>query len=328
MGRRIGLVLGAGGATGAAFHAGVLAALEEATGFDARRATPIVGTSAGAMAGALLRAGVPPADLLARARGVELSAEGQRVAERLGPFPQPPSLRPDWTNGIPGPAEPAALARAFLRPWSARPGALLAAALPEGTHSSEPLSRLLEPLFDKGWPEAPLWLCAVRLSDARRVVFGRDALGEATVARAAAASCAIPGVYAPVKIGSERYVDGGVHSPTNLDLLAKEELDLVIVSSPMSAAGRGLRLSADFALRQLCRATLGREAALVRRHRNHVLVFQPTAIDQRIMGPNPMDTSRRSDVALQARASALDRLRRRDVRECFGTCSPASSFPR
>ena len=317
MGTRIGLVLGAGGATGSAFHAGVLSALAEATGFDARKAELIVGTSAGAMAGALLRAGLPPADLVARARGVELSREGQRVAERLGPIPQPPSLRPDWTSGIPGPAEPAALARAFLRPWSARPGAL-AAALPEGTHSSEPLSRLLEPLFDKGWPDAPLWLCAVRLSDARRVVFGRDALAEATLARAAAASCAIPGVYAPVKIGSERYVDGGVHSPTNLDLVAMEQLDLVVVSSPMSAAGRSIRLSRDFALRQLCRATLGGEAALVRRHRNHVLVFQPTATDQRVMGPNPMDTSRRGDVALQARASALERLGRRDVRQRFG----------
>ncbi len=318
MGTRIGLVLGAGGATGGAFHAGVLAALEEANGFDARTAELIVGTSAGAMAGALLRAGLPPADLVARARGVAFSREGLRIAERLGPVPQPPSLRPDWTNGIPSPAEPGAFVRAFLRPWSVRPGALMAAALPEGTHSSEPLSRLLEPLFEEGWPKAPLWLCAVRLSDARRVVFGREAVAEATVARAAAASCAIPSVYAPVKIGSERYVDGGVHSPTNLDLLANEELDLVVVSSPMSAAGGSFRLSPDFALRQLCRATLGREAALVRRHRTPVLVFQPTAIDQRIMGPNPMDTSRRGDVALQARASALERLRRRDVRQRFG----------
>ena len=318
MGTRIAVVLGAGGATGGAFHAGVLSALEEATGFDARNAELIVGTSAGAMAGALLRGGLPPVDLVARARGIELSREGQRVAEKLGPVPEPPSLRPDWTNGIPGPAEPGALARAFLRPWSARPGALMAEALPEGTHSSEPLSLLLESLFDRGWPEAALWLCAVRLSDAQRVVFGRDALAEATVGRAAAASCAIPAVYAPVKIGGERYGDGGVHSPTNVDLLAEEQLDLVVVSSPMSAAGRSWRLSPDFALRQLCRATLAREVALVRRHRNHVLVFQPTATDQRAMGPNPMDTSRRGDVALQVRASALERLRRRDVRQRFG----------
>ena len=193
----------------------------------------------------------------------------------------------------------------------------MAAALPEGRHSSEPLSRLLEPLFPEGWPKARLWICAVRLSDGRRVVFGREAGAKATVARAAAASCAIPGVYVPVEIGAERYVDGGVHSPTNLDLVAAEQLDLIVVSSPMSAAGRSFRLGPDFALRQVCRAMLGREAARVRRHHNHVLVFQPTAHDQRVMGPNPMDTSRRGDVALQARGSAMERLRRRDVRRRF-----------
>ena len=85
----------------------------------------------------------------------------------------------------------------------------------------------------------------------------------------------------------------------------------------MSAAGRSFRLGRDFALRQVCRAMLGREAARVRRHHNHVLVFQPTADDQRAMGPNPMDTSRREDVALQARGSAMERLRRRDVRRRF-----------
>jgi predicted acylesterase/phospholipase RssA len=35
-------VLGAGGTVGGAFHAGVLAALEEATGSDPRRASMIV----------------------------------------------------------------------------------------------------------------------------------------------------------------------------------------------------------------------------------------------------------------------------------------------
>ena len=41
----VGVVLGAGGIVGAAYHAGVLTALAEA-GFDARHADLIVGTSA------------------------------------------------------------------------------------------------------------------------------------------------------------------------------------------------------------------------------------------------------------------------------------------
>ena len=55
---RIGLVLGAGGAVGHAFHAGVLAALADETGWDAREAEVVVGTSAGSVVGALLRAGM------------------------------------------------------------------------------------------------------------------------------------------------------------------------------------------------------------------------------------------------------------------------------
>src|SRR4029453_17418931 len=55
IGARVGLVLGAGGVVGHAFHAGVLRALAEVTGWDPRRAEVVVGTSAGAPAGA-----VPP----------------------------------------------------------------------------------------------------------------------------------------------------------------------------------------------------------------------------------------------------------------------------
>ena len=44
----VGLVLGSGGLHGAAQHAGALAALVEATGWDPRTADVVVGTSAGA----------------------------------------------------------------------------------------------------------------------------------------------------------------------------------------------------------------------------------------------------------------------------------------
>jgi predicted acylesterase/phospholipase RssA len=47
---RIALVLGAGGVAGGAFHAGALAALHDALGWDARSADLVVGTSAGSLA--------------------------------------------------------------------------------------------------------------------------------------------------------------------------------------------------------------------------------------------------------------------------------------
>ncbi|HZO16597.1 MAG TPA: hypothetical protein VFB62_25150, partial [Polyangiaceae bacterium] len=63
---RIGLVLGAGGPVGHAFHAGVVRALHESISWDARDAAVVVGTSAGAQVGALLRAGMSADDVAAR----------------------------------------------------------------------------------------------------------------------------------------------------------------------------------------------------------------------------------------------------------------------
>jgi NTE family protein len=75
----IGLVLGAGGVRGGAFHAGALAALAESTGWDPRTASLIVGTSAGAHTAATLRAGVSAADHLARATDQALSDDGAAI---------------------------------------------------------------------------------------------------------------------------------------------------------------------------------------------------------------------------------------------------------
>jgi predicted acylesterase/phospholipase RssA len=61
----LGLVLGAGGVVGQAYHAGVLAALEHDWGFDTRSVDVVVGTSAGSITGVFLRLGVSAADLAA-----------------------------------------------------------------------------------------------------------------------------------------------------------------------------------------------------------------------------------------------------------------------
>jgi NTE family protein len=176
----------------------------------------------------------------------------------------------------------------------------------------------IEPLFGPRWPTEPLWINAVRLTDGRRVVFGRDheaaAAAAVTVGQAVAASCAIPAFFEPVTIDGVRYVDGGVHSPTNLDVLGGLGLDLVVVSSPMSQAGRNLpRATADWAVRRFCRAQLDREAAGVRRRGTPVLAFQPTAEDASLMGLNAMDPSRRAAVSAAIRVSAARRLERADV---------------
>jgi NTE family protein len=312
---RIGLVLGAGGAVGHAFHAGVLAALADETGWDARDAEVVVGTSAGSLVGAFLRAGLASADIAARAGDAPMSEQGRRLVERaeaatrhLPPIP----ARAPRRRAIPQMSAPGALVRAALRPWNARPGALAAAALPSGRISTEVIASGLRPLFDR-WPEPALWINAVELHTSRRVTFGRDRSPAADVASAVAASCAIPSFFAPVTINGVRYVDGGVPSPTNADLIAGLGLDLVVISSPMSVARNAVRLAPDQPARRLSRFALAREAAQIRRRGTPVMTFQPTRDDLAVMGLNAMDPSRVADVTRRARASARDRLARSDA---------------
>jgi NTE family protein len=129
-----------------------------------------------------------------------------------------------------------------------------------------------------------------------------------------AASCAIPGFFSPVEIDGRRYVDGGAHSTTNLDLVRDLGLDLVIVSVPMGVAGGGLSLSADVGLRRFVRAQVQREAAGVRRRGTDVIAFQPLAADLGVMGINAMDFRRRSAVVEQVTQTVRQRLRRDDAR--------------
>jgi NTE family protein len=310
----VGLVLGAGGVAGSAFHAGVLAAVEEATGWDPRRAAVVVGTSAGAISGTSLRAGLSAADMLARAEGRPLSAAGARLMAGVGPPPAPPALRSSGRGRSPTDIA-ARLARAAARPLEARPLALLAGLMPEGAVGTDLISAGIAGLALGSWPVDPLWVCAVRERDGRLVVFGRDS--QPPLPDAVAASCAIPGLFRPVRIDGELFVDGGAHSPTNADVLAGVDLDVVVVSSPMSLAGRGLRLAVDQPARRWSRLLLAAEAARLRRAGMHVIAFQPTAEDLAAIGPNPMDPDRRAAVARQARESALRRLARADTRAWF-----------
>ena len=291
---RIGLVLGAGGLVGAAFHEGVLRALQDATGWDPRDAEVIVGTSAGSHVGAALRAGSPPARVTTLRRGA--------IAQR-----QPPVESGRFT-----PASVGALVRGVTRPGSVRLTAMASALLPAGRQSLAPMIGTVNRAHPSGWPARALWLPTVRLRDGARVVFGQDDAPPSDVGSAVAASCAIPGYYAPVHIGGERYIDGGAHSTTNADLLAGLDLDLVVVSAPMGAA-RGVRsVSSALQARTYMRLRLGREAAAVRGAGTPVVAFSPTAADLEVMGWNAMAQGRHRAIVDRAYQSALQRLGRGD----------------
>jgi NTE family protein len=309
----VGLVLGAGGIAGGAFHAGVLAALEEVTAWDPRRASVIVGTSAGSVTGASLRGGLSAADALARAEDRRLSLSGARLLARADTAARARRTRQADGEARRSPSELATLlAQGVRRPLSTRPLAILASLLPDGAVDTGFISAALASFVTDAWPDDPLYICAVRRRDGRLVVFGRDAFPALPVA--VAASCAIPGAFRAVVVDGEAYVDGGAHSPTNADLLARAGCGLVLVSSPMSVGSRSIRLRADQPGRRWSRALLDGEALRLRRHGIHVMAFQPTAEDLAAMGTNPMDPACRGRVARQAYVSTRRRLARADTR--------------
>lgn len=326
---RVALVLGAGGLAGVAFHAGVLSALADSMGWDPRTVDLVVGTSAGALTAAALRAGLSASDLLARACDQALSSEGRVLMARAdaavaGRVLETPGRRPRLS-----PAAPEVLLAAARRPGRVRPGALLAGMLPAGRVPTALIADGVDAMSGGTWPERPTWVCAVRLGDGALSVFGRDDAPPATIGHAVAASCAIPGYFAPVTIDGVRYVDGGAHSTFNLGEVANRSFDLVVVSAPMAQAGSrpwppvppGLPAALGAAGRELNRWQLGREARRVREQGTPVLAFSPTARDLKVMGLNPMESGRRAPIARQARESALRRLERPEVRHRLAALS-------
>lgn len=291
-----------------AFHSGALAALEDTTGWDPRKAELIVGTSAGSVAGSMLRLGVSTADQIARVSGGEPSAATQALFAKVGATGPPsfPTFSPPRTLA---PVDPQALARALTRRGRQRRVALLAAAIPEGIVDTSETRSMLGQLFDD-FPDG-LWVCAVRVSDGELVVFGRDDI-EATVAEAVGASTAIPGFFKPVTIDGEKYVDGGLRSMANADLAAGQGLDVVVVSSPMTFApvapgAVGAALSGPL------RQRLRRELRKLRADGTPVLVLEPDRNLRLTMGANPMNPERRADVMLATRDAVAKTLRSLDL---------------
>ena len=294
---RIGLVLGGGGLTGTAFHAGLLAGLAEFADWDARRAEVIVGTSAGSTSAALLRAGLPAE--LRRPHGRSAHVRRGRAGARR-PRPLAPTASPRTSS--PPPGGPGSAARHRPTPVF-RPGIAAAALLPEGNLAVDAGVSWIGDLFEE-WPGQPTWICTVRLDDGVRVVFGRDA--STSVRDAVTASCAIPGYFAPVIIDGHRHVDGGMWSIHNLDLVAGLGLDLVVVSAPMSTADP-LAAERGTLLRMPVRRRLDREAEQVRRSGIPVIVIQPDARLREVMGTSTMRLSRRAPVAQATHVRELAR---------------------
>lgn len=328
---RVGLVLGAGGFVGASWLIGALEALETETGWAPHEAEVILGTSAGAVVGALTADGIPPAYMGAHWSGRSLEeiadaeGRGEALAERLaaaadaaadvaarttgGEFRLHPSLPPvgpgSWRMAI----------GTLLAPTRHAPTALLGGWLPRGFVSTRPISDLVERFVGGDWPDHPDFRAvAADYRTGRRVAFGAPDAPPAGVGDAVAASCAIPAFYHPVRIGGRRYVDGGLCSMSNLDLLHGRGLDLAVCLNPTSSReGMPVRTPGGAVgawVRGQSGRRLGHEARRLRGEGTEVLLLQPTRRDLEVMGNNLMSRARRAAVAEMAVRTTAAELRK------------------
>jgi NTE family protein len=326
---RVGLVLGAGGVIGGAWLTGGLHALAQETGWDPMSADHIVGTSAGAMIGALCASGVTPWFMVAHSGGESFdglvdaagrpAAEADRSAGAVFKLEKalPPIGPGSWKLAL----------KSLSNPRGHTPGALLSGWLPRGVISTEPLKQTIRRVVPHGWSAHPnLWVMACDYATGRRVAFGREDAPEVDLADAVAASCAIPGFYHPVTLHDRRYVDGGMHSPSNLDVLRDEGLDLVICLNPTSSLHSippkhpVERLHAF--MRNASGRRLGSERKRLAQGGTEVVLIQPTAEDLEIMGGNLMSSRRRHEVVEFATRTVAKQVRA--VRNALGGLPPGS----
>ncbi len=294
---RRGLVLGAGGVLGAAWTVGALDAVQEHLGWDPRDADVIIGTSAGSVMTASLACGISVDQLRNHQRGILAPGD---PAIRFDPDKDSGGALPPLPRPLVG--SPRGVLNAALHPRRTTPMMAMSAFLPRGRGSLAPVGALIDQFVPRGdWaPHPAAWVVAMDHQTGRRTVFGRDGSPPAGLSEAVTASCSIPGWYAPVKIGRHHYVDGGVCSPTSLDLVTRLGLDEVVVLSPMTSleydSPTDVAARFERRLRRVVTKRLVGEVKKVAATGTKVTLLGPGRSDLEVIGANMMDPRRRTRV--------------------------------
>jgi NTE family protein len=213
------LVLGGGGPVGRAWQMGIAAGLL-AEGVDLREADLIVGTSAGAVVGARLALGLDPIAMNFAEDATAVSLPSAAVMAGLQ------ALMAGMIRAANSPTpevERIQIGRMALAALTIREDASLA---------REPFAAF------KGQPWPPSFRATtVSTSTGRFKVW--DASAGVPLERAVAASAALPAMWPPITIGDDRYMDGGVRSTLNADVVSGC-VSVVVVSCIDLGTGPGV----------------------------------------------------------------------------------------
>jgi NTE family protein len=302
------LVLGGGGVLGLEWIMGLLAGIEDSTGFDLRDCEYFVGTSAGSIAAAHLLGGRPPrrpSDMGTAPKsseGVAEADEEEQVEERarLGAAALHAARRAgEWSLAVGSPLAPVALTLARPGGTLLRAGVLTRIPTPE--RRLDDLQKRVERYGARF--DGRLRIACVDRASGRRVVFGSPGAPTATVPQAVAASCAVPWLFAPVSIGGREYVDGGVWSATNLDAAPAGRGTHVLCLNPTAGLSGSHTVAAVG--RRLARSAVSVEALALRRRGAVVRTVAPDTESSAAMGGDFMDLEPRARVLAAGYAQGL-----------------------
>ncbi|MGV9911554.1 patatin-like phospholipase family protein [Streptomyces tendae] len=262
------LVLGGGGLTAYGWQIGVLAGLADA-GVDLADADVLAGTSAGSLLALDLAGGSAPADLYKE------QLNGERAM-----------LDVDFTFGMTVRYLWAALGSRDPETVVKRLGRLALSV------SDVPQTAVLDAIGAqlpvRDWPDRTVRMFAVDALTGRPTAF--DADSGTDLLHAMSATCALPPLFPPIGIGSGRWMDGGVRSTTNADLV--DDCARVVVLAPISK-GAGASPSARSQAETL--ASRGARVALL----------TPDRAARRAFGRNALDASRIPGAAREGRRQGV-----------------------
>lgn len=281
-----GLVLGGGGVVGIAWESGLLAGLSE-KGIRLGDADVFVGTSAGSFVGSQLASGK---EFTAESESSSNSDDAQGIsAEELNPMAE---LQKMLDLGLLGQVFQLWTSVESMTPQVCQQIGELALKAPTLTEDQW-IATTGAGTGLSDWPEKEVRVTTVDVLTGELFVHSKNS--SSPIQASVAASCSIPGMFPPITINGKRYMDGGVRSGTNADILVPDGLDTVVVVAPIC---EGTALFGGLAER-----TMNKEAAELRNSGANVLTIIPQAKEIEAFGPDLMNPAQ----AAPARQAGYER---------------------
>ncbi len=236
---RIGLALAGGGPLGAIYEIGALCALDESLeGITFTHLHHYVGVSAGGFIAAGLANRMTPRELCAAF--IENDSEASEVFD------------PAWLM-VPAYGEfmrrsimlPGLLASSLWRATFGRKTLLnafetLGPALPTGIFSNDEIDARLTKLFAKAGRtndfrelRTKLTLVATNLDSGDAAPFGQPGWDHVPISKAVQASSALPGLFPPVEIDNQYFVDGALKKTMHAGVAMDDGIDLMFCINPL-----------------------------------------------------------------------------------------------